>query len=206
MAAWRTGAGRACCSSTPCLRSVSQSLTAWVDAPMCDKKGSVCAPCCPAVVVAQVRRGQANSHQGKGWESFTDAVVRELDARKTGLVFLLWGKPAQVCVTARVAWRPRGPPQCSWSLLTLRQGATREPKLSSCRCLNRRRASRSAGASTACSCAPTLLRSRPTRRAHPSSALAASPRPTRPSRASARTPSTGTSKVPGKVKLGEGPL
>lgn len=76
---------------------------------MCDKKRSCWALCCPAVVVAQVRRGQANSHQGKGWESFTDAVVRELDARKTGLVFLLWGKPAQVCVTARVAWRPRGP-------------------------------------------------------------------------------------------------
>lgn len=41
-----------------------------------------------------VRSGQANSHQGQGWEQFTDAVVRELD-RKEGLVFILWGNPAQ---------------------------------------------------------------------------------------------------------------
>lgn len=45
--------------------------------------------------VLTVRRGQAHSHKGKGWESFTDAVIKELDAKKTGLVFLLWGKPAQ---------------------------------------------------------------------------------------------------------------
>lgn len=43
----------------------------------------------------QVRRGQAHSHKGRGWEQFTDAVIRELDKRKAGLVFLLWGKPAQ---------------------------------------------------------------------------------------------------------------
>jgi uracil-DNA glycosylase len=48
--------------------------------------------------VLTVRRGQAHSHKGKGWENFTDAVIKELDAKKTGLVFLLWGKPAQVCV------------------------------------------------------------------------------------------------------------
>jgi len=46
--------------------------------------------------VLTVRRGQAHSHKGKGWEIFTDAVIKELDAKKTGLVFLLWGKPAQV--------------------------------------------------------------------------------------------------------------
>ena len=46
--------------------------------------------------IPQVRKGQAHSHKGKGWETFTDAIIRELDARKTGLVFLLWGKPAQV--------------------------------------------------------------------------------------------------------------
>lgn len=44
----------------------------------------------------QVRRGAANSHRNRGWETFTDAVVKELDARKSNLVFLLWGKPAQV--------------------------------------------------------------------------------------------------------------
>lgn len=43
-----------------------------------------------------VRAGQAGSHQGKGWEIFTNAAVQALNDRKDGLVFLLWGKPAQV--------------------------------------------------------------------------------------------------------------
>lgn len=38
-----------------------------------------------------VRAYQAGSHQGRGWESFTDAVIRILSRKKEGLVFLLWG-------------------------------------------------------------------------------------------------------------------
>lgn len=38
-----------------------------------------------------VRAGQAGSHQGRGWEEFTDAVIRELNAKRNGLVFILWG-------------------------------------------------------------------------------------------------------------------
>ena len=41
-----------------------------------------------------VRNGMANSHQNKGWETFTDAVVKQLAARE-GIVYLLWGNPAQ---------------------------------------------------------------------------------------------------------------
>jgi uracil-DNA glycosylase len=41
-----------------------------------------------------VRSGMANSHQNKGWETFTDAVVKHLAARKD-IVYLLWGNPAQ---------------------------------------------------------------------------------------------------------------
>ena len=41
-----------------------------------------------------VRKGEANSHQKKGWEEFTDAVVRQLAAREQ-IVYLLWGLPAQ---------------------------------------------------------------------------------------------------------------
>lgn len=41
-----------------------------------------------------VRKGEANSHQKKGWETFTDAVVKIL-AKKENIVYLLWGKPAQ---------------------------------------------------------------------------------------------------------------
>lgn len=42
-----------------------------------------------------VSAGQAGSHQGKGWETFTDAVVRKLAAARENLVFLLWGSYAQ---------------------------------------------------------------------------------------------------------------
>lgn len=46
-----------------------------------------------------VRAGQAGSHQGKGWEIFTDAVIRILSERKEGLIFLLWGRYAQAKVS-----------------------------------------------------------------------------------------------------------
>ena len=42
-----------------------------------------------------VRAGQAGSHQGRGWEEFTDAVIRELIASRDGLVFILWGSYAK---------------------------------------------------------------------------------------------------------------
>ena len=42
-----------------------------------------------------VRAHQAGSHQRRGWETFTDAVIRTLSEKKTGLVFLLWGSYAQ---------------------------------------------------------------------------------------------------------------
>lgn len=42
-----------------------------------------------------VRSGQPASHQGKGWETFTNAAVKALNDAKQGLVFLLWGRPAQ---------------------------------------------------------------------------------------------------------------
>ena len=42
-----------------------------------------------------VRENQAASHQGKGWEQFTDAVIKAVSEYKSGIVFLLWGKFAQ---------------------------------------------------------------------------------------------------------------
>lgn len=42
-----------------------------------------------------VRAHQAGSHQNKGWEQFTDAVVKVLSDQKKGLVFMLWGSYAQ---------------------------------------------------------------------------------------------------------------
>ena len=45
--------------------------------------------------VLTVRAHQANSHQGKGWEKFTDAVIEAVNAQDRPIVYLLWGKPAQ---------------------------------------------------------------------------------------------------------------
>jgi uracil-DNA glycosylase len=42
-----------------------------------------------------VRANQAGSHQNKGWESFTDAVIKTLVEEQEGLVFMLWGSYAQ---------------------------------------------------------------------------------------------------------------
>ena len=45
--------------------------------------------------VLSVEHSRAGSHQGKGWEKFTDAVVANLCAQRKGLVFMLWGNYAQ---------------------------------------------------------------------------------------------------------------
>lgn len=45
--------------------------------------------------VLTVEMGQAASHQGKGWERFTDAVIAQVNARAEPLVFMLWGSHAQ---------------------------------------------------------------------------------------------------------------
>jgi len=42
-----------------------------------------------------VRANQAGSHQRRGWENFTDEVIRQLSAHQSGLVFILWGSYAQ---------------------------------------------------------------------------------------------------------------
>ena len=46
--------------------------------------------------VLTVRAHQANSHRGIGWEEFTDAAIRILDQEDRPMVFLLWGRPAQM--------------------------------------------------------------------------------------------------------------
>lgn len=45
--------------------------------------------------VLTVRAHQANSHQGIGWEKFTDAAIRILNQQDRPIVYLLWGSPAQ---------------------------------------------------------------------------------------------------------------
>lgn len=45
--------------------------------------------------VLTVQAGKANSHQNKGWERFTDRVIKLLNDRRQNLVFMLWGSYAQ---------------------------------------------------------------------------------------------------------------
>jgi len=45
--------------------------------------------------VLTVREGEAGSHQRKGWEAFTDAIVAKLNERERPVVFVLWGNHAQ---------------------------------------------------------------------------------------------------------------
>ena len=42
-----------------------------------------------------VRASSAGSHQGKGWETFTNAVIKKLSEERSGIVFLLWGNYAR---------------------------------------------------------------------------------------------------------------
>jgi uracil-DNA glycosylase len=42
-----------------------------------------------------VRANQPGSHQKRGWENFTHAVIRKLSEKRVGLIFLLWGRFAQ---------------------------------------------------------------------------------------------------------------
>ena len=46
--------------------------------------------------VLTVRAHQANSHRGIGWEEFTDAAIKALNEQDRPIVFILWGKPAQM--------------------------------------------------------------------------------------------------------------
>jgi uracil-DNA glycosylase len=45
--------------------------------------------------VLTVRASEANSHKGKGWETFTNAVIKKLSDDKKDIIFLLWGNPAK---------------------------------------------------------------------------------------------------------------
>ena len=45
--------------------------------------------------VLTVAQSQAGAHQGRGWECLTDEVIKALSEQCSGLVFMLWGKPAQ---------------------------------------------------------------------------------------------------------------
>ncbi len=63
------------------------------------KQGNLCNWASQGVLllnsVLSVEAGKAASHQGKGWEQFTDEIIASLNRERKGLVFLLWGAYAQ---------------------------------------------------------------------------------------------------------------
>jgi uracil-DNA glycosylase len=46
--------------------------------------------------VLTVRASEANSHRAMGWENFTDATIKAISDRLDNVVFILWGRPAQM--------------------------------------------------------------------------------------------------------------
>jgi len=46
-------------------------------------------------VCLTVREGKPNSHKSHGWENFTDEAIKQISRQRSGVVFLLWGGPAQ---------------------------------------------------------------------------------------------------------------
>lgn len=83
----------------PSLRNIYKELTADIAGFVAPKHGSLTAWAEQGVLllnaVLTVRAGQANSHQGKGWEGFTDAVIRAVNAKEERVVFILWGSYAR---------------------------------------------------------------------------------------------------------------
>ncbi len=66
------------------MRPVTGNLTPWAD------RGVLLLN-----AVLTVETGKAGSHQGKGWEAFTDSAISALSEQRDGLVFMLWGAYAQ---------------------------------------------------------------------------------------------------------------
>lgn len=81
------------------LRNVYKELTADIPGFRAPKHGYLEAWARQGILmlntVLTLRAGEAFSHRDKGWEEFTAAIIREVDARPTRVVFVLWGRAAQ---------------------------------------------------------------------------------------------------------------
>lgn len=85
-------------ATPPSLQNIYKELAADLGLPI-PKQGNLSAWAKQGVLllntVLTVEAGQAHSHRGQGWEFFTDHIIQILSERKSGLVFVLWGSPAQ---------------------------------------------------------------------------------------------------------------
>ena len=82
----------------PSLKNIFKELKADLDIPIAES-GNLNSWAKQGVLLLNatltVRAKQASSHQNKGWENFTDAVISSLSENKEALIFLLWGRFAQ---------------------------------------------------------------------------------------------------------------
>jgi len=82
----------------PSLRNIHKELNEDLGAPIPDH-GSLEQWACRGVLLLNatltVRKGAAASHRGRGWETFTDEVMRVVNRKTDRVVFILWGKEAQ---------------------------------------------------------------------------------------------------------------
>ena len=83
----------------PSLKNIFQEIETDLGTPMPRDDGCLTAWAEQGVLllnsVLTVEHGRAHSHQGRGWEQFTDAAVARLAETREHLVFLLWGSNAQ---------------------------------------------------------------------------------------------------------------
>jgi uracil-DNA glycosylase len=81
----------------PSLRNIFQELNSDIGCPT-PKSGNLSSWAKQGVflinTVLSVREGQAHSHAKKGWEIFTDSVIKKISEKKKNIVFILWGSPA----------------------------------------------------------------------------------------------------------------
>ena len=82
----------------PSLQNIYKEIYSDLDIPI-SKSGNLTCWAKQGVLllntVLTVRRGQANSHQNKGWEVFTSKIIELLNKRETPMVFMLWGNSAK---------------------------------------------------------------------------------------------------------------
>jgi uracil-DNA glycosylase len=83
----------------PSLRNIYKELEGDLGKPLVHKDGDLTRWAKQGVLLLNatltVRGGAAGSHQGKGWEQFTDAVIKALSEEREHLVFMLWGNYAR---------------------------------------------------------------------------------------------------------------
>lgn len=86
-------------SLPPSLKNIFKELETDLEVSLAHKCGDLSGWAKQGVLllntVLTVKKGQAFSHKQKGWETFTDFIISQLNSREEPIIFVLWGKPAQ---------------------------------------------------------------------------------------------------------------